>query len=262
VASQVANATLTTPLLPGQLRGHGYLVSHGGAAFPDLDFVLQGDNVTLIQEGHTAIKSGITSSTFGSLPDAPFTSFNASFPVGPDSLLAANGSLCTRTLSAHTRVLVRKHGRAVREHGRLVYRTRSVSRQVPATLTMATTLVAQNGRKRTESTPIKVVGCGKRGVRGAEVLHPRVRVRGHTAFVTLALPSAGRLGASAPDVLPVHRRVPKAGTATLAVPLSSAGIHALGVRHRLSVRVRVVFTPPPGGGGRLLALATAVFRQR
>jgi hypothetical protein len=261
-ASQVATATLTTPLLPGRLGGRGYLVSHGGAAFPDLDFVLQGDGVTLIQESHTDIKGGISSSTFPSLPDAPFTSFTASFAVGPNSLLASNGSLCSRTVTSRRRVLVRKHGHAVRRQGHLVYRTREVTRRLALKLTTATTLVGQNGAKRSQRTPIKVRGCAKSAVRSARYMLPRVRVRGHVAFVTLAVPSGGRLSASGRDMQSVHRRIGRASTVTLKVPLSGVGASALAVRHRLRVSVHLTFAPAARHGKTLTALASAVFVRR
>ncbi len=192
--SKVGTATLTTPLLPGVLTGTAYLVSHGGAAFPDLDFVLQGDGVTLIQESHTQIKNGITSSTFAALPDAPFTSFKARFPMGPNSLLAANGNLCTSTVTAKKREVVHRHGRVVRKHGHLVYRTRKVKRTLATKLVMPATLVGQNGVRYTQNAQIS--GCAQSGVRGARIMRPRVRVRGHKALITLAVPGAGRLAAS------------------------------------------------------------------
>ena len=260
-ASKVATATLTTPLLPGVLSGHGYLVSHGGAAFPDLDFVLQGDGVTLIQESHTNIKNAITSSSFPALPDAPFTSFKANFPVGPDSLLAANGDLCTQTVTARKRVLLRRHGHAVRRKGHLVYRTRKVKRQFALKLVMPTTLVGQNGARHTQNTPIEVLGCGKSAVRGERVLRPRVRVRARTAYITIAVPSAGRVSVRAPDLRGVRRRMRKAGEVTLVAPLSQAGLRALGKQASLRVRVRVAFTPATQGSGGFAASATAVFRR-
>jgi hypothetical protein len=164
-AARVGNATLVTPLLPAPLHGPGILVSHGGAAFPDLDFVLQGDGVTLVEESHTSVRHGVTSSTFSDLPDAQFTSFAATFPEGSDSLLSANGSLCTRRAPTVKRVAVRRHGHLVRIHGHRVYRTRKSFRNVPRTLLMPTRLVSQNGVTLAQSTPIAVSGCGGGSVR-------------------------------------------------------------------------------------------------
>ncbi len=89
-------------MLPGKLTGPAYLVSHGGAGFPDLDLVLRGDGVEVVLVGHTQIKAGIISSKFETLPDAPITSATVTLPVGPRSLLAANGNLCrTDAVCAH-----------------------------------------------------------------------------------------------------------------------------------------------------------------
>ena len=109
---RVGTATVTTPVLPGKLTGPAYLVSHGGEAFPDLDLILQGDGVTVVLVGHTNISNtGITTSKFETLPDAPISSAVVTLPVGPKSLLAANGNLCTNTLIAPT-TIVGQNGRA------------------------------------------------------------------------------------------------------------------------------------------------------
>jgi hypothetical protein len=127
-ASRVGEATTKTPVLPNPLGGPAYFVSHGAAKYPELVIVLQGDNVTIDLHGETAIsKKGILTSTFNTIPDAPFSSFELNLPEGPDSALTANGAnLC-------------KAG----------------------TLTMPTELVAQNGAMLKQSTKVKITGCPK-----------------------------------------------------------------------------------------------------
>jgi hypothetical protein len=102
-ASKIGSATADTPVLPVRLSGPVYFVSHGGEAFPDLVVVLQGYGVTVDLVGTTFIsKSGITSTTFKTVPDVPVSTFELKLPQGPNSALAANGNLCTSTLKMPT----------------------------------------------------------------------------------------------------------------------------------------------------------------
>jgi hypothetical protein len=104
LGSEVGSAVVTTPVLPGQLKGSAYLVSHGGEAFPDLDIVLEGDGITVILTGNTKIAKGITSSTFATIPDVPVSSFVLTLPVGEHSALTSNGSLCSKALTVPTTI--------------------------------------------------------------------------------------------------------------------------------------------------------------
>jgi hypothetical protein len=125
-ASVIGIVRANTPILPVQLTGPVYFVSHGGEAFPSLVVVLQGYGVRVNLTAATFISSaGITSSTFKSIPDVPINSFELYLPEGRNSALAANGNLCTSKLA------------------------------------MPTAFVAQNGVEIHESTKIAVTGCPK-----------------------------------------------------------------------------------------------------
>jgi hypothetical protein len=129
--SNIGVATASTPVLASPVSGPAYLVSHGGAAFPDLVVVLQGEGITLDLVGSIDIKHGVTSSAFASVPDAPISSFELKLPEGPHSGLAAvvpakaKGSMCGQSL------------------------------------TMPTTLTGQNGAVVKQTTKIAVTGCAK-----------------------------------------------------------------------------------------------------
>jgi len=124
--SLVGGARANTPVLPAKLSGPAYLVSHAGAAFPDLDLVLEANGVRIIVVGKTDIKKGITTSNFATAPDVPVSSITVNLPLGPHSALAAFGDLCT------------------------------------APLVMPTTITGQNGAKVKQNTKIALAGCGVR----------------------------------------------------------------------------------------------------
>ena len=113
--SVVGTARVKTPVLPGQLMGPAYFVSHGGAAFPDLDLVLSGDGVTVIMEGNTNISKGITTTTFPATPDVPFTGFELNLPSGPNSAVAAVGNLCKQSLVMPT-TITGQNGKVIKQN--------------------------------------------------------------------------------------------------------------------------------------------------
>ncbi len=136
----VGTATVKTPALSNPLSGPAILVSHGGAAFPDLVLVLQGEGVTIDLVGNTDIKNGITYSKFEAVPDAPVSSFELNLPEKEDSILSAVKNLCapTKTVTVKKKVTVRRRGK------RVVVKRR-VKKTEPESLVMPTTLTAQNG---------------------------------------------------------------------------------------------------------------------
>jgi hypothetical protein len=135
-ASRIGSAAAVTPILPVPLTGPAYFVSNGGARWPELVMVLQGDGVTIDLHGETFIsKAGVTSSTFPAVPDQPVTSFELTLPEGPYSALAALGNLCT------------------------------------SKLTMPTEFTGQNGAVVHQQTRVAVTGCPKK----AKAKHKRKR---------------------------------------------------------------------------------------
>jgi hypothetical protein len=201
LGSEVGSAVVMTPVLPGQLTGSAYLVSHGGEAFPDLDLVLEGDNgVKVILTGNTKITKGVTSSTFATIPDVPVTSFVLNLPVGPHSALTAVGGLCSKALIAPT------------------------------------TIAAQSGAQIAQKTRISVTNC--------PVLILSHRVVGHKLVLKVKTFAAGRVSVKGKNLkAPLYKRLAKATTTTLKVPLSRKGLAALARHRKLKIKVRVGFVP-------------------
>jgi hypothetical protein len=156
--SFIGSAKAVTPVLSVPLEGPAILVSHGGAAFPDVEFVLQGEGVTVVIDGGTQIKKGLTYSKFETVPDAPISSFETVLPEGPHSVLSANGNLCTPTTTKT--VLVKKRiTERVKGHNKRVTKKVKQSETVPVPLTIPTTIVGQNGAQIVQSTKVAVTGC-------------------------------------------------------------------------------------------------------
>jgi hypothetical protein len=168
----IGTATAKTPILNAPLTGPAILVSHGGAAFPDVEFVLQanerGSVIQIDLDGKTDIKKGITYSRFETVPDAPISSFETVLPEGPHSILGANVpqnanySLCGQKL------------------------------------TIPTTITGQNGAQVHQNTPVGVEGC-------STTLSFTHTVKKRTVTLSVYAPAAGKVTASSKGLTTVTK---------------------------------------------------------
>src|ERR1700760_2650118 len=205
--SKVGSATVSTPVLPQPLKGPAYLVSHGGAAFPDLDLLLEGDGgVKVILEGNTDIKNGITKSTFASIPDVPVSSFVLELPQGPNSVLTAIGTLCTQTLL------------------------------------MPTTLTAHSGAVIKQSTNIAVEGCTGKGKGTTRFKILSKKIVKNKLVVRVQTFAPGRVSLKNRYLRTTYKHFAKAGKFTIKAPLSRKGVKAQRAR-KLKFKARVGFYP-------------------
>ncbi len=185
--SDVGTATAATPILAHALQGPAYLVSHGGAAFPDLEIVLQGEGVTLVLDGNTEIKNGITSSTFKTVPDAPISSFELKLPAGPYSVLgvnvpaSANYSLCRQTLS------------------------------------MPTAITGQNGAEIHQNTPVEPEGCP------AALTIVAHKIKGRKLTIAAIAPAAGTVTAGGKGLTSAAKTAKRREAITLKLAQKRAG---------------------------------------
>jgi hypothetical protein len=192
-ASAVGTATATTPLLNSPLTGPAYLVSRGGAAFPDLVILLQGEGVEIELVGNTDIKNGITYSRFETVPDAPVSSFELNLPQGPYSILGtnlpegANYSFCGQNL------------------------------------VMPTEITGQNGAVIKQNTKIAVTGaCAASLAAKPSVKITKVKLKGNTVVVTVTTSQKGAVTVSGKGLKSTKKTL-SAGTHQLKLVLTKAG---------------------------------------
>jgi hypothetical protein len=203
--SNIGIAVAHTPLLKNPLVGPAYLVSHGNAAFPDVEFVLQGEGITQILDGKTDIKKGITYSRFETLPDAPVSTFETVLPAGPHSALttfvpgAEQYNLCNTSL------------------------------------VMPTEITGQNGAVLKQNTHIALRGCPAKPT----LAITKLKINGNALLVTVRTSAKGTVRISGQGLRTTNKTV-AAGTHQIRVPLTTTG-RATG-RHHNRTAVRVSLT--------------------
>jgi hypothetical protein len=206
--SIVGTASAVTPLLPVPMTGPAYFVGHGGAKFPELVIVLQGYGVTIDLYGETFIsKAGITSSTFGQIPDAPVSSFELHLPAGRDSALTAHGDLCSSELRTPTRI-VAQNGAVIKEDPKIM-----VSGCPPAIR-----VVRHGIHGGVVTIAVSVPSAGKLVARG-KGLSPATRKAKKAGTVTVRLTPVGDRRHSLPNQ---HKRRLRVAVKLLFVPKHGA----------------------------------------
>lgn len=184
-AARIGRAVVHTPVLPVPLAGPVYLVSYGGAQFPEAVIMLEGYGVKVDLHGETFIHkdTGVTSVTFRKLPDLPFESIEVTVPSGQYSEFGAS-----LPESANYNFCGQK-------------------------LIMPTRMRASNGLVINENKAVEIEGCR------LKVLRQRA---GHRAVsLTIAVPGAGRLVASGRGVRTVKRSISAPQTVTLTLRKSA-----------------------------------------
>ncbi len=184
--SFVGGARANTPTLPGKLTGPAILVSHGGAAFPDLDLVLQANGVRTILVGNTDIKKGITTTTFAAVPDVPVSSVTVNLPIGAHSALTANTNLCANPLIEPT-TMTGQNGVVVKQNTRIAVRGCGVR------------VVGHKVVGNTAYLTVQTFEAGRISGKGASVATVFRRFRGAQKRTTLKVPlSRGGRGRNRP----------------------------------------------------------------
>jgi hypothetical protein len=205
-ASDVGTATVHTPILAQPLTGPIYLVSHGSAKFPDAEVVLQGEGVTVEVDGQSFVSSsGALKATFASVPDAPFSSFEAVLPPGPHSQFTS----------------VRTSGKAQ-------------GSQCGENLVVPVTLVAHDGAEISKNTKMEIVGCPP------SVSIERVEARAHGLAITLKTTARGRLKIGGHGLKTLVKRDVPPGTLKLTVAFSPAGRKATHKHGKITLTVGLV----------------------
>ncbi len=207
--SKVGYATVHTPLLPVPLTGPAIFVSHGGEAFPSLTMVLQGYGVTIDLVGTTFISKAGVTST--TFKAVPDVPFSTFELVLPQGPFSA--------LTANRDLCTEP----------LVIPNEFVSQA--------------GGAPIKQDSTISVTGCP------AAIAVVSHKVKGKTATITVSVPAAGKLVATAEGLSKASKTAKGAATLTLKLTLTNGEGAALSKHkgRKLKAKVNLSFTPKKGG---------------
>lgn len=222
-ASDIGMVTVHTPVLAQPLIGPVYLVSYGSAKFPNVVFVLEAEKVKLVVEGESFVSStGALKVTFSSVPDAPFSTFEATLPQGQFSEFTSSKSS-----------------------------TQAVSSQCGESMTAPSSMVGQNGAETSEDVKVAITGCGP--------THPEVSVvkakrTGDDLAVVVKTSERGSVVISGPGLQELVKKGVAAGTHTLRVRLTGSGMRKAKSHRNVRVALELVVGKQKASAHRKVAL--------
>jgi hypothetical protein len=176
--ARIGSVTAATPLLAKPLTGAVYLAARPVGQLPGLAIQLA-DPIPLRLEGAVALTASGIRTTFTGLPDVPLSRFALDLDGGPKGAFQIGQDLCA--LAAPPRVLA--------------------------------TFVAQSGRQRVETKPMRVQGCTPPPAVSARITRlrsgrPRVRI---TATAAAGAPDLRGLRVVLPEALRARPKRARAG---------------------------------------------------
>jgi hypothetical protein len=198
--ARVGSVSAATPLLPVRLTGDVYLEAHQAGQLPTLEAILRATGVQVHLSSTIDLSHGVTS-TFNAIPDLPISEFLLTLDAGAGSALTAKSDLCAQPL------------------------------------TMASSILGQNGKKVDDKPVVGVAGCSVKIV--------SAKASGRSVKVTLRAPAGGKVRLTGKGLVKRTVNVNEA-TQVVRMKLSRAGLRSLRKKHKLVVRITAAFAPAAG----------------
>jgi hypothetical protein len=206
LGSEVGSAVVTTPVLPGPPPGRDGNLRGSAYLVSHGGEAFPDLDIVLEGDGVTVILTGNTKITRGVT--------SSTFAAIPD--VPVSSFVLTLPVGEHS---------ALTADGSLCTKA----------LTVPTTIDAQSGAQITQKTRLAVTSCPVQ-----IVSH---RIVGHKLVLKVKTFAAGRISIKGKYLKTLHKKLAKATTTTINVPLSRKGLAALARHRKLKISVRVGFVP-------------------